>query len=151
MPNLRVLLAGDGPHEPLLRRRLEDDNLEERVSLLGHQDPLPYYHAADALLLPSSQEGFALVCGEAMSAGLPVLRTRTSGTAEMIIEGVTGRSVAIDKRTFLKSAFEFMSDLPALRKMGIAAAAHVRKTLTFDRQVTDTIALYRRLSTNPPD
>jgi glycosyltransferase involved in cell wall biosynthesis len=145
MPNLRVLLCGGGPHENLLRRRLEDDNLEDRVFLLGERDPVPLYHAADALMSPSYKEGFALVCAEAMSAGLPVLRTRTSGTAEMIVEGVTGRSVAIDKQAFVMTAIEFMSDLPTLRRMGQAAAQHVREHLTFDRQVRDMISLYRRL------
>ncbi|MGA2583500.1 MAG: glycosyltransferase family 4 protein [Tepidisphaeraceae bacterium] len=145
MPDLRILLAGTGPHENLLRRRLEDDNLEDRVFLLGERNPVPLYHAADALLLPSYKEGFALVCAEAMATGLPVLRTRTSGTSETIIEGVTGRSVPIDRPTFVKAAIEFLADLPALRRMGQAAAQHVRQNLTFDRQVRDMISLYRRL------
>ena len=40
----------------------------------------------DALLLPSLREGFSLSCAEAMSVGIPVLRTRTAGTGEMVIE-----------------------------------------------------------------
>jgi len=41
LPNLRVLLAGEGPHEAALQRRLQKEKLEDRVKLLGHRDPMP--------------------------------------------------------------------------------------------------------------
>jgi glycosyltransferase involved in cell wall biosynthesis len=145
LPNLRVLLAGDGPHESDLRRRIERENLAGRVRLLGHRDPLPLYHAADALLLPSQREGFSLVCAEAMCAGIPVLRTRTSGTADLIVEGVTGRSTEIDHDAFVSGAIEFLSNPAGLAEMGANAARHIRGNFTFARQLEQTIALYRRI------
>lgn len=148
IPNLRVLIAGDGPHFKQLQARIHSQDLSSRVSLLGNRDPLPLYHAADALLLPSAREGFSYVCAEAMCAGLPVLRTDTSGTAELIVEGVTGRSVAIDRRAFLSAAVEFLSDQPALERMGQAAARHIRAHFTFSSQLHQTLALYRRLISN---
>lgn len=147
LPDLRVLLAGEGPHEPALRRRIADEGLERHVRLLGHCDPLRVYRAADALLLPSLREGFSFVCAEAMSVGVPVLRTRTSGTAELVVEGVTGRSTPIDREAFLAAAVAFLSDPEALRRMGEAAAAHVRARFTFDRQVAETLRLYESLCT----
>jgi glycosyltransferase involved in cell wall biosynthesis len=87
-----------------------------------------------------------------MAVGLPVLRTRTAGTAEFIIENVTGRSVAIDHDAFLDAAVEFLS-LPTseLRRMGAAASEHVRARYSFDRQLEQTLALYRRLAKLPAD
>jgi glycosyltransferase involved in cell wall biosynthesis len=146
IPNLKILMAGDGPHESQVRKRIAADNLGDRVILLGHTDPLQVYQAADALLLPSAREGFSLVCAEAMSVGVPVLRTRTSGTRELIIEDVTGRSVPINRDQFIAESIDFLSDLPALRRMGAAAAQHVRANFTFDRQVARTIDLYRTLA-----
>ena len=146
IPNLKVLMAGDGPHESQVRKRIAADNLADRVILLGHCNPLTAYQAADALLLPSAREGFSLVCAEAMSVGVPVLRTRTSGTRELIIEDVTGRSVPINRDQFIAEAVDFLSDLPALRKMGAAAAEHVRKNFAFDLQLARTIDLYRSLA-----
>jgi glycosyltransferase involved in cell wall biosynthesis len=146
--NLRVFIAGEGPHREQLRRRIQRNGLEHRVELLGHREPLPLYHAADALLLPSAREGFSYVCAEAMCAGLPVLRTRTSGTAELIVENVTGRSVPIEKSAFLAAARDFLSDQPALNRMGRSAAQHVREHFTFSTQLHQTLALYRRLISN---
>jgi glycosyltransferase involved in cell wall biosynthesis len=145
VPNPRVFIAGDGPHFDWLQRRIVSQNLSDRVTLLGHRDPLPLYHAADALLLPSAREGFSYVCAEAMCAGVPVLRTRTSGTAELIVEGVTGRSTPIDRVAFLNAAVDFLSDQPALERMGQAAAQHIRAHFTFSNQLHQTVALYRRL------
>jgi glycosyltransferase involved in cell wall biosynthesis len=150
LPDARFVLLGEGPHEPALRRRIDASSLGERVKLLSRQDPLPIYQAADALLLPSIREGFSLVCAEAMSVGVPVLRTRTAGTAQLIREVVTGRSVPIDHDAFIAAAIEFLSDRDALRRMGAAASEHVRDDFTFDRQVDRTIDLYSRLARGSP-
>jgi glycosyltransferase involved in cell wall biosynthesis len=148
LPDLHLLLVGEGPHEGALRRRIEADGLAQRVRLLPYQDPLPVYQAIDALLLPSSQEGFSYVCTEAMCVGRPVLRTRTAGTHEHVIEGVTGASVPVDRQAFLDAATAFLSDRGGLVRMGGAAASHVREHLTIDRQIDATESLYRRLTTH---
>ncbi len=121
--------------------------MTERVHFLGHLDnPLAAYQAADALLLPSLREGFSLVCAEAMSVGTPVLRTNTSGAEELIVDGVTGRSVAIDHDAFIAGAIEFLLDRGKLAEMGRAAAKHVRENYPFERQVAQTVELYRKLA-----
>jgi putative colanic acid biosynthesis acetyltransferase WcaF len=145
VPNLRILMAGEGPNEPELRRRIAEAGVQDIVSLLGYREPLPCYQAADAVMLPSAQEGFSLVCAEAMSVGIPVLRTRTSGTTELIIENVTGRSVPIQHDAFVAAATNLLADPQAMRRMGAAAAQHIRTGFSFSQQVDDTIALYRRL------
>ena len=147
MPNLHLLLVGGGPNEPALRDRVDGENLHDRVHLFGHRDDtLSVYHASDLLLLPSAREGFSYVCAEAMCAGVPVLRTRTSGVTETVVEDVTGRSVPIDHDAFIDASVRMLSDPGALKRMGQAAARHVREKLTFDRQLAQTVELYRRLA-----
>ncbi len=139
MPALRLVIAGEGPHEAAVRGRMGPN-----VTLLaGRRDPVPVYHAADALLLASGREGFSLVCAEALSCGVPVLRTRTAGTTETVVEGVTGRSTPVDRGAFVALAVAFLADRDRLRRMGVAAAGHARRHLSFDRQVRDTVGLYR--------
>jgi glycosyltransferase involved in cell wall biosynthesis len=144
--NLRLLLAGEGPQEAALRREIQERKLGQIVRLLGHRDPLPVYQASDALLLPSLREGFSLVTAEAMSVGVPVLRTRTSGSAELIVEGVNGATTAIDRAAFVAGALDFLADPVRLRAMGRAATEHVRGHFTFERQLEQTIDLYRKLT-----
>jgi glycosyltransferase involved in cell wall biosynthesis len=147
LPNLKLLLVGEGPHERDLRERIMLEDLEGRVVLLGHRDPLPVYQAADAILLPSMREGFSLVCAEAMSVGVPSFRTRTSGTSSLVVENVTGRSAPIDHDAFVNGAIEFLSDSDALRRMGAASAQLIREKYTFQQQLSATLDLYRSLTT----
>ncbi len=145
LPALNVLMAGEGPNEAEVRQQIAGRNLTDRVRLLGHREPLGVLQAADALLLPSLREGFSYACAEAMCAGVPVLRTRTSGTKELIVEGLTGRSVEIDNEAFVRGSIEFLSDRVALKKMGTAAAEHIRRNFTFDRQLQQTLELYEQM------
>jgi glycosyltransferase involved in cell wall biosynthesis len=147
IPNLKILVAGTGPHEQRFMRETQQRDLADRVYPLGElKDPLPVYQAADAMLLPSQREGFSLATAEAMAVGLPVCRTRTAGAAELVIENVTGRTAPIEREAWVRTAIEFLQDEAGLRRMSASAPAHVRANFTFDRQLRETIALYRRLA-----
>ncbi len=146
LPEWLFVLAGDGPNRAALERRIEAENLSGRVKLIGQVSPPGMYHAAEALLLPSAREGFAYVCAEAMSCGVAVLRTRTAGTEEMIVPGITGRACDIDREAFLAAAEAMLGDRAGLTSMGAAAADFVRQNLSFERQVEATLQLYRRLA-----
>ncbi len=54
-------------------------------------DSLKYlYDTADVFLLPSIEDGFGMVVTEAMSCGLPVITTNTTGASELIEHGKNG-------------------------------------------------------------
>jgi len=69
----------------------------KNVELVGYisEDNLPlYYSAADVFILPSRKgEGFPMAVLEAMSAGLPVIATKSGGHTEIIKNGKTGFQV----------------------------------------------------------
>ena len=144
-PNLHLLYAGAGPERGDLEQFAVREGISDRVHFVGEVDPLPVYQAADLLLLPSEREGFSLVCAEAMSVGVPHVRTRTSGTRELTIENQTGVSVEIDRTAFVGATMRLLNQPQELRRMGEAGARLVREKFTFERQVEQTIALYRRL------
>ena len=145
LPGLRVLIVGQGSGNEQIHHRIKIEGLSKRVTVLKQCDPLQVYQASDAIFLPSKREGFSMVCAEAMSTGRPVLRTRTAGTAEQIVEGVTGRSIPIERTTFVQAAIKFLSDRSELHRMGEAAGKHVREHLTIERQLSSTLDLYHRL------
>lgn len=135
MPKVTFLMMGRGEDQAFLN--------DAPLHLLPYGNPLKVYQAADILLLPSSREGFGLVAAEAMSVGTTVLRTRTAGTEEMIIEGKTGFSCAIDREEFLAKGQAVIADRSKLLKMGEEAARYVRTKLSHRRQVEQTLQIYR--------
>lgn len=82
-----VLVAGDGPDLPWLRSFVQENGLEERVSLLGAV-PRPrmveLMQASDILFLPSLREGIALVLFEAMASGMCVVGADVGGQKELV-------------------------------------------------------------------
>jgi glycosyltransferase involved in cell wall biosynthesis len=148
IPNLKILIAGTGPHEAAFKNEIQTRNLPTRVILLGEQEnPLPVYQAADAMLLPSQREGFSLATAEAMSVGVPVCRTATAGSAELILDKINGRITPIDREAFVTAAIEFLSDESSRRKMSQNAPARIREHFSFERQLREMTELYYHLAT----
>ncbi|MBX9830436.1 glycosyltransferase family 4 protein [Candidatus Babeliales bacterium] len=48
------------------------------------------YHSSDLFVLPSLEDGFGMVIGEAMAAGLPVVCTTSTGAPDIITHGKEG-------------------------------------------------------------
>ena len=93
LTDVRVALdvVGDCAFDPayyrLLRRSVSEKGLEGVVSFHGRvSDDLlnRFYGDAEIFILPSSYEGFGIVCAEAMRAGLPVIAS-TNGPAREIV------------------------------------------------------------------
>jgi glycosyltransferase involved in cell wall biosynthesis len=139
---VRFLMCGDGRNAAELKDRVNRE-LSDYVSLFGYSDPMPFYHCSDLLLLPSALEGFAYVAAEAAACGLAVLRTRTAGWQETVVEGVTGRVVDIDKQAFIQAALELLSQPEVLRHFGQAATTFASQNLSVEQHVAKTISVYR--------
>ncbi len=144
-PRAKFILVGDGPDRDSLATQIGTH--KSNIQLLGERDPLQAYQAADLLVSCSWREGFGYAPAEALCTGLPVLRTKTSGTHETIIENVTGRSVAIDKAAFITTLRDMLANRNALRAMAPACSTHAREHLRFDQQIHRTLALYQSIAT----
>ena len=96
-PTLHYLIAGGTGPEGDWRARLADEaqshGVATRVCFLGPLPPrelrLPL-SAADALVLPSSNEGWANVLLEAMACGTPVVASDVGGTREVVASPALG-------------------------------------------------------------
>lgn len=87
LPEVDLLIAGDGEEKASLETLAASLGLADRVRFLGAigQEQLRnYYGAVDALVLASSREGWANVLLESMACGTPVIATNVWGTPEVV-------------------------------------------------------------------
>ena len=90
--NVRLIVVGGSVTAvDALRRSSHARGLGARVQAVGScEDPRAYFHAADALVFPSSYESYGLVVLEALASGLPVVATSTGCVPDVILQGVNG-------------------------------------------------------------
>lgn len=97
------------------------DNIIFKGVLKG-SDLANAYTTADVFCLPTIEEGMALVQGEALSYGLPVITTTNSGGDELITDGQEGFIVPIrDTEAIYLKLKLLSSDRKLLHKMKLAA------------------------------
>jgi glycosyltransferase involved in cell wall biosynthesis len=86
-----LFLVGDGPETPMLLGLRDKLGLIDRIVFLGYQkNPFPFIERADALVLPSSEEGLGRSLMEAMALGTPVVGTRIGGIPDVITHEENG-------------------------------------------------------------
>jgi len=107
-----------------------------------------YYGAADLLLLPSVKEGLPNVVLEAMACGLPCVAAAASGTRELVVEGLTGRSYPPGDAAALGAAVREALG-PAGAAMGQAARAAAERLYAIERVADRYEALYAALLAPP--
>jgi starch synthase len=96
--------------------------------------------------LASVEEGLALVIGQAMAAGLPVVASEATGAEELITHGVEGFIVPTGDEGRLSEALDLLlSDEDLARNMGDAAWRRMQSLGGWDRYGDDALAVYRRL------
>ena len=143
-PQLRFVIAGDGPRLHELRALADSLHISASVSFLGHCEDVPSLLAqADAFVLPSRSEAFPNGAIEAMAAGLPVIASAVGGLLDLIDDGETGVLVPADAPLALADAIEALVLAPEhAAALGAAARAEVTRRYSFDRMVRSFEDLY---------
>lgn len=108
--NKRLLLIGTLSSSA--KELLNCSNLEG----IEHLGPVPnaqlsdYYNQASVFVLPSIQEGLAMVIGEAMACGCPVIASTNSGASELITDGQEGFIVPIRRPDMIADRMQQLAD-----------------------------------------
>jgi starch synthase len=98
---------------------IEDMTPPEQTKFLGvlkGESLSRAYLDCHVLVLPTLEEGMALVMGEALSHGLPVIATVNSGGTDLLSEGANGFVVAIRSPDAIAEKLQLLADSPELLK-----------------------------------
>ena len=96
--DLQLSIIGSGEKYNELNNYIEQNNLKNKVFLLGYREnPYKYVKNSDLFVCSSISEGFSLVIGEAMALGVPVISVDCPGVNEVLGFGEYGMLVNNDE------------------------------------------------------
>jgi glycosyltransferase involved in cell wall biosynthesis len=139
---LRLVLAGGGPEQELLRERVGEDQTTI-LGWLSGAELARAYASADIFLFPSATDTFGQVILEAQASGLPVIAVAEGGPLSLIEDGVSGVLRAAEANA-LADAVLALAGSPLLRarlaRGGLAAA----RSHAWEQALERLAAGYRR-------
>jgi teichuronic acid biosynthesis glycosyltransferase TuaC len=147
-PEIRYVIAGDGPERDSLRALARSLGVEQRVQLRGRLPPdqaVAAGRSGSLFVLPSLAEAFGVAYVEAMAAGVPAIGCRGEDGPEEI--AAAGGGIALvaprDPPGLAVAIDALLSDPPRLESMGREARATVAREFTWERCGLETVRAYR--------
>jgi glycosyltransferase involved in cell wall biosynthesis len=143
VPNLRLLVVGDGEERPALENLASP--LDGSVRFLGElprERALEVLDAADWLVLCSAYEGLSHVLLEAMAAGKAIVASSAGGNLELIRHEVNGLVVPYGDQSALEGSLLRLASEPGLAT-GLASRARLdAQARSWPSLVSATLALF---------
>lgn len=145
---VRIKIAGGGPMEDEVRRRLQNASLSN-VELLGHvsgRDKEELLAGALTVLVPSECfEHFPLVVSESFSHGVPVVASNIGGLSRIVRNDHTGLLVPPGDPEGLAGAIQSLLDDPDSRtRLGRSARREYENSMTPSASLTRLEGIYQR-------
>ena len=111
-------MIGFGGDEQLIRQRIIEEHMEERVILLGKKEnPYPYIKACDFYIQPSRYEGKCVAVREAQILGKPVIITDYPTASSQLTDGYDGIIVPIDNEGCAEGIAKVLQDKELQKKL----------------------------------
>lgn len=114
LPQVVLIIAGDGPAVRPLKRASHRLGLEENLRFVGYLDRerelLDCYRAGDAFVFASRTETQGLVLLEAMALGVPVVSTAVMGTRDVLKPGCGALVAEEDLADFSAKIVQLLGD-----------------------------------------
>ncbi|NLS97008.1 MAG: glycosyltransferase family 4 protein [Planctomycetaceae bacterium] len=140
-----LVVVGDRRVTPP-QRLVDRFGLAENVTVVGPiDDRLPYYAAADVLLVPTRYAPFSLSLLEAAACGLPSITTQGNGAAELFTDG-SDIHLFDGGAADLADRVERFRDSARAERMGLAARRTAMKH-PLDRSFSQVVATYEEVAT----
>ena len=124
LPDVHVMMVGDGPDEEMLKAKTKEMGLEKNVTFFPFtREPNYVFERIDILTLPSLyKEGLPNVILEAMSMNLPSVASKMAGIPEVVINGETGYMTEPgDVNQFVDAIKKLWADKNKCKEMGANA------------------------------
>lgn len=147
-PDALLVVCGEGPALPSLRRRAAALGLTDSVRFVGYlrdaQELCDCYSVAEVFVFASHTETQGLVLLEAMALGVPVVALAKMGVGDIIGPGKGALTARDDPADFAAQTLRLLDD-PALRAKLGAEARDYAQTWTARAMAERMLGFYRRV------
>jgi glycosyltransferase involved in cell wall biosynthesis len=137
-----------------LQTRIDSLDCSDRVKLEFNRTDVPDLLAAADLFLYAtphdSSDSLPRALLEAQAAGVPTVTTATTGCAEVVLDGETGRAVAYDAGAIAVAASELLGDEPLARRMADSGSRSVRERFQWDAMADAYEELFLQVANHRP-
>ncbi len=148
-PNVRLVVAGDGPERCSLERQVAELGLADVANFIGWVSPHKVFaliNSSTMVLMPSRWEGLPSVVLQAAMMARPVVATRVSGLSEVVLHQDTGLLIEPEDSNSLSESIVWLLDHPeSATRMGQAARRRVEEVFGWEQCVSAYDDLWRRL------
>ncbi|MHA2046283.1 MAG: N-acetyl-alpha-D-glucosaminyl L-malate synthase BshA [Candidatus Thorarchaeota archaeon] len=136
-PEVRLIIAGDGPTRIEVERKIEELDLCNNVHLLGVKSNMQEIMcSADVFLLNSTLEGMPLVLLEAMACSVPVVTTPAGGIPELVRPGKDGAvTKGFEQEEYAQTIIELLENDSKRKSLGKAGRKRVEESFSAERIV----------------
>ncbi len=134
VPQVRFLLLGNGPLEPLLKQRIAELKLDKYFVFAGMLDNIDAELAgADLMVHPAVEEPFSHSILEGMRAGLPIVASNVGGVPEALADEVNALLVpSKDPVLLAKAVVRMLKDAGLRDRFSQATQARWREQFRAD-------------------
>ena len=109
--DFRWYIIGYGPDEQLIRSKIAEAGMEDRIIILGKRsNPYPYIRACDIYIQPSRYEGKSVTVREAQMLYKPVVVTNYPTASSQIKDGHDGVIVPMDNQGCAEGIINLIRD-----------------------------------------
>lgn len=109
--NIKWYLIGFGGEEQLIKEKIAEFKIEDRVVILGKKEnPYPYIKACDAYIQPSRYEGKCVAVREAQILEKPVIITNYATAKSQLKDGYDGVIVPRNNKGCAEGIYKVLTD-----------------------------------------
>lgn len=150
MPEVLLVITGEGPAEHSLRALVKTLGMENNVQFIGYLDRNTElnacYKAADIFVFASKSETQGLVLLEAMAQATPVVAIAELGTASILVEGQGAMIAVDDEAEFAHKVHALLANPVHREHLGERAREYAHSKWSAARQAERMLAFYLALS-----
>lgn len=135
-----VSVGGKAPDSSGAYRHLHLGSIMEEERLAA------VYRMADLFVIPSIEDNLPLACQESLACGTPVIGFAAGGIPDMVVDGLTGLSVAPkDTEGLGRAIAAFFADPGLCERLGLGAREHAVRNYAYARNAAAYCDLYESL------